>query len=462
MKIGQKLIFGFTGIALLIGVAGGISLYFQNKIVERDTLGEIARVERNFLDIKGRDIKILSSALEVFVQDETFKEIYVEKDREKLYAHGQPLFQKLRDRYGITHFYFILPDGRCFLRLHNKDIHGDLITRFTFENARNTKKAASGIELGKTAFALRAVMPYYRGGELIGYVEFGEEIDHFLEILKSRTNDEFAIIADKKYLDREKWKSVRHTAGLRDNWDDLKEHVVIDDTTRGKIKKAGEFFTEESLERIERGKTLLRWVESEGKTFAGGGFDLVDAGGRHAGAVLSLVDMTSQAAITRKSELYSAIIAILLLGIALSAGLLIARSISGPIIRLKDATVALGKGKLDVRVEIQSEDEIGVLADSFNKMAQDLKKSKQEIEDYSSALEQKVEERTEELTAANEELQSAVEELRLTNEEARKAKEAAEKKSLELERFNKLAVGRELRMKELKARITELEAKLRG
>ena len=56
------------------------------------------------------------------------------------------------------------------------------------------------------------------------------------------------------------------------------------------------------------------------------------------------------------------------LSVALLLGFLIARSLSRPIIRLKEAALALGRGELGRRVEVGSADEIGVLAEAFNQM----------------------------------------------------------------------------------------------
>jgi len=60
-------------------------------------------------------------------------------------------------------------------------------------------------------------------------------------------------------------------------------------------------------------------------------------------------------------------------------GLTISRSISKPISALSQTAQIVGGGDLTKRVEAQSKDEIGVLADTFNKMAEDLSKSREKI-----------------------------------------------------------------------------------
>ncbi|NJD52141.1 MAG: PAS domain S-box protein [Candidatus Methanoperedens sp.] len=64
---------------------------------------------------------------------------------------------------------------------------------------------------------------------------------------------------------------------------------------------------------------------------------------------------------------------ILMLGIFLSYFTL--RSISRPIDKLKDATNEIGKGRLNVNIPIQSNDEVGQLASALNKMAKELQKT---------------------------------------------------------------------------------------
>jgi len=230
MKISQKLELGFLAITLMIAATGWIAGHYQKVIIENNISNEIDNMKKTFIDIKEHDAQRLSAALEVFVQDYIFKEIYLERDRKALYDHGQILFRNLRNKFDVTHFYFILPNERCFVRLHNEELYGDKITRFTFWKARDTQKTAYGIELGKTAFAFWVIRPYYHKNKLIGYVGLGEGIDHFLKHLKGSTHNEFAIVAHKEYLEKEKWKTVRQTARLRNNWDDLKEHVIISDT----------------------------------------------------------------------------------------------------------------------------------------------------------------------------------------------------------------------------------------
>lgn len=55
---------------------------------------------------------------------------------------------------------------------------------------------------------------------------------------------------------------------------------------------------------------------------------------------------------------------------SLLIGLLISRRLSNPIIRLTEATERMHEGRLDVRAEIDRDDEVGQLASTFNQMAQ--------------------------------------------------------------------------------------------
>jgi methyl-accepting chemotaxis protein len=125
----------------------------------------------------------------------------------------------------------------------------------------------------------------------------------------------------------------------------------------------------------------------------------------------------------------SASIMLLSLVLAVVAGIYLSRRITKPIIGLRDAAIKIGQGMLDTQIEVKSKDEIGELASAFKQMIEDLKKSRAKLEQYSKDLERQVAERTKDLQT----------------------------KMDELERFNKLAVGRELRMIELKKRIKELE-----
>lgn len=63
------------------------------------------------------------------------------------------------------------------------------------------------------------------------------------------------------------------------------------------------------------------------------------------------------------------------IAIAVASGLLLVRSISRPIGELRDAAHALGRGELGTTVPVRSRDELGVLAEAFNRMARELSAS---------------------------------------------------------------------------------------
>jgi two-component system NtrC family sensor kinase len=77
----------------------------------------------------------------------------------------------------------------------------------------------------------------------------------------------------------------------------------------------------------------------------------------------------------------------------------ITRSIFLPLEEIARASDRIAAGDLDQPVRVSSGDEIGILANSFNKMQAGIKAMKLELEEWGRTLEEKVKKRTEELVA---------------------------------------------------------------
>jgi methyl-accepting chemotaxis protein len=157
----------------------------------------------------------------------------------------------------------------------------------------------------------------------------------------------------------------------------------------------------------------------------------------------------------------STLIMLLILGSASAAVIYVSRRITNPIIDLRDAAVEIGKGKLETKIDVKTNDEIGELAQTFNQMVVTLK-------EFYETLEGKVQERTRELEEARaslevrvkartEELQELTDRQEETIEE--RTKEIKERMG-ELERFHRLAVGRELKMIEIKKEMQKLKKEM--
>lgn len=111
--------------------------------------------------------------------------------------------------------------------------------------------------------------------------------------------------------------------------------------------------------------------------------------------------------------------------LALSGGLFFSIPIVATIRKLRTAASEVAKGNLNVRLVADSHDELGELSESFDQMTRSLKEVNEQREKNAQALNQK------------------------TEELARKMEET--------ERTNKLMVGRELKMIELKKEIEQLK-----
>lgn len=81
------------------------------------------------------------------------------------------------------------------------------------------------------------------------------------------------------------------------------------------------------------------------------------------------------------------IIGMITLVLVIASAIFVARSISGPILKLTDITRTVAEGDLEQKIEIASKNEIGVLAESFNEMIRKLNESIEELKITTAAKE---------------------------------------------------------------------------
>ncbi len=361
LSIRAKLV---LAIVATLGVAGLVSATLVRDVYERSARTASEQALRSaaalYEDLERNDVEKLSSTLDALVSNPALREAYAARDRDRLYAGAAPIFRGLKQSHGITHWYFIDPEPskRCFLRVHAPDLHDDVIGRATLERAIQARQTSSGKELGKTAFALRVVRPYYIGGLAAGYMELGEEIDHFLGRMKAQIGDDLAMFVSKRYLDQAEWARTR--GADQNNWNALPEVVVVNSTTTEPIVDeaavAGAATPGKVLDEVERG----------GSIFVRGVFPVRDAAGAVVGGLVVRHDITALHA-SMQSGRNRALGLMIALAVAASALVyllldrLIFRRLQRMMSTMEDLSIRLAGGDYDVgsAVHPTGKDEIG-------------------------------------------------------------------------------------------------------
>jgi HAMP domain-containing protein len=224
----------------------------------------------------------------------------------------------------------------------------------------------------------------------------------------------------------------------------------------------GKNFPKEFFDIYEKGGILPENIVLPDGTKLFGLVTPVHVGGQRMGIyeiVLSL-EAEEKAISKRQKEIAFTILSSLLFLIVLLSFLL-QRMVISPLLEIERGMEIFKKGNLSFRLIPKSKDEIGDLAEGFNQMAEKLeesykgleekvKEATKELEEAKTVLEIKVAARTKELKELVERQEEIIRE---------RTKELQEKIA-DLERFQKLAVGRELKMIELKKELEKLKEEL--
>jgi PAS domain S-box-containing protein len=284
-----------SALGVLLAVSILTAHILHTRRINNQTQNRLSQVKKLFKMEQDEDAQLLKGFISLLQKDNDLREAWLAKDRKALLKFSMSIFDNIRQQHKITHFYFHELDSVCFLRVHNPSIYGDYIDRFTMHSAVRDAKTAYGIELGPLGtFTLRVVYPWQIDGRLVGYIELGEEIEHITSELNEALGVELCLIINKSYLDRAKWEEGMKMLGRQPLWNQF-PNFVISGSTFAKLPPALSIYLEEhsicdNKEHLSRAIKL----PSNNRYYLGRFLPLIDAGGRDVGDIAVHVDITEE------------------------------------------------------------------------------------------------------------------------------------------------------------------------
>ena len=97
-------------------------------------------------------------------------------------------------------------------------------------------------------------------------------------------------------------------------------------------------------------------------------------------AILAEIDEQEAMVPVYETRTHILLLSVIIIVVFFGFVLIISRRISKPLIRLRDATINLGKGQYDIVLPVETQDEIGDLTESFNIMAKQIKEKTTELQ----------------------------------------------------------------------------------
>jgi len=351
---------------LLIALFAVQSSNNQELLIEYQKHELALQVEKSVNTRMEIQLENVATSLVPITENQEILKLFAERNREDLAALLLPVYESLSSK-GVEQFQFHLPDSTSFLRLHSPENYGDDLSsfRYTVNEANSKMKIISGLEEGKGGYGFRVVSPLAYNGEHIGSVEYGMSFDeYFLSQLQEDYSGEYFIYA---FPDEESisWESSNNglLAGTLEN-DSLK-------------------VTEEQLELLRQGETVSFTSDDHNSLVVM--IPFTDYTGTTKGYVKSLISLDGVTLLANKTSDNILIISLIGLVLSVALGLFIANLLTKPLNSIVVATGNIAEGDMTVRVQ-ESDDEIGRLGASINKMVAGIRQIVQEVQENSVSV----------------------------------------------------------------------------
>ena len=302
-----------VALTLVMCVFAVALLLVERNIRDIDLQERSSAVVKLFEQKLDKDANLMLAVLRAIKGNAAVERALADRDREALARLSGPLFEALRGEHRLTHLYFHRSDLVNLYRAHSPDQFGDEVDRVTTGDARRKGAPASGLELGPLGtLTLRSVMPWERNGELLGYIEIGEEIAHLIDEVRRSLNVGLLVLVEKPRIAPDEWRRGLAMMNRQGDWNRFVDHVALAET--GERLPAS--LDRATLGRLMTGRTDI--IETGERSLHLAMVPLDDASGHHIGELVVMHDITGMQSTFRWS-----------VGLVTLAGVLVAAGVLG-------------------------------------------------------------------------------------------------------------------------------------
>ncbi len=306
-----------TLLGLLVLFLLAFDHYLNSRVVMRaqQSLVQVEKAWQRLQDESARRIAWFASEAS---RDPALQSAMRRRDVSALLKLSAARYADLHREFGISHWYFITPEQRVLLRVHNPADAGDPVTRKTLHDAVASGQPSTGLEIGNTAtLTLRHVVPWRVDGVLIGYLEMGIEVDWFDLQIRELVGYEIVSAVHKQYSSATAFKNGKRAFGFIGNWQDFGGFVLLHSTVDLMPKPVLA-----AWEEVSQGRPGRIVLAGDGSHDWASGFVLLkDMTGRPVGSLVMMLNIDQANASLRQQMTYMSLAALLIavmLSLALS------------------------------------------------------------------------------------------------------------------------------------------------
>ncbi|MEQ9398970.1 MAG: PAS domain S-box protein [Longimicrobiales bacterium] len=360
-----------AGLTVLVATSGWLLHRARQSALESQRSADVTAMDAFVRSKLSTEAYLLEAVLRTLAVNERLQGPFRARDRDALLAEATPLFEELRENHRITHLYFSDAERINVLRVHRPEQFGDTIPRGTTLEAQRTGRVARGVEVGRLRglTTLRVVLPWEVDGQVLGYLELGQEVDRFGDEASEILGVGAVVFIDKEGVDREAWEAGMRMFGREPRWEGFGSRLLV--------SRSGPDIPAATLSAYLASDDRAREVRVGGRSYFGGIVPLRWADDPPVGEILFLRDRTDAVREARLAALLAlAACAVVGLVVATLILRLVRTYLHEPLQELRSVAGAVGQGDLSRQVRVRRSDELGELGIAVNRMIQDLHASK--------------------------------------------------------------------------------------